>query len=305
MLTRIRNAVADALMLFVVPCSIALLPWPLGFAVLKGIARSQRIYRMAADPAWEAARAHAPDCDEREWKYRFRLLRLVDHVDVFLTLLRGKRWRRRYLVESGAWPTAPGPYLFLTYHWGSGNFIWPRMRELGIAAHFIARRASGRALGMTRVSYWFGSFRALALRWCGSAGPIFIGASAGEIASVLDAGHSIVGMLDLPVRPDQRGAEVALLDARARFPVGLSRIGADKVIPIVLFSVGLDLASGVRNLRIETLPAGLSIDATMQGYAAHLDQRLREQHAYWQIWREAPAMFVPMTDAESKTQGIQ
>ena len=305
MLTRIRNAAADALMLFVVPCGIALLPWGLGFAVLKRIARSQRLYRTAAEPAWQAARAHAPDCDEREWKYRFRLLRLVDHADVYLTLLRGKRWRRRHLVESGAWPALPGPYLLLTYHWGSGNFIWPRLRELGIDAHFIARRAEGRALGMTRLSYWFGNFRARALRWCGSAGPIFVGASAGEIANVLDAGHSIVGMLDLPSRPDQRGAEVALLDARVRFPVGLSRIGAEKAIPIVLFSVGLDLTTGARHLRIETLPAGLSIDATMQHYAAHLDRRLREQHAYWQIWREAPAMFLPGTGAESKTQGIQ
>ena len=108
MLERLRNAAADALMLFAVPCGVALLPWRLGFALLKRLACNERLYRLSVDPAWAAAREHCPGCDEREWKYRFRLLRLVDHADVYLALLRGRRWRRRHVVETGSWP-APGP----------------------------------------------------------------------------------------------------------------------------------------------------------------------------------------------------
>jgi hypothetical protein len=305
MLERLRNATADALMLFVVPCCVALLPWRIGFAVLKHLARCERLYRLSVDPAWDAARAHCPGSDEREWKYRFRLLRLVDHVDVYLALLRGKRWRDRHVRETGHWP-APGPCVFLTYHWGTGNFIWPRLRELGFVAHFIARRASGRALGMTRLSYWFGHFRARALRRCAGAAPIFTGASAGEIVSALDAGHSVVGMLDLPARPDQPAVEVPLLAGQARFPLGLARIASSRGLPVILLSCGLDFENGRRDIRIEPLTAQLAEDAVIARYAAHLDARLREQPAAWQIWREAPAMFVTAaTGADAPAQGLE
>lgn len=305
MLSRVRNAAADALMLFVVPCFVALVPWRFGFALLKRLARCERLYRLSVEPAWDAARTHGPDCDEREWKYRFRLLRLVDHVDVYLALFRGKRWRRAHVIETGNWPK-PGPCVFLTYHWGAGGWVWPRLRESGFVAHFIARRASGRALGMTRLSHWFGSLRAHSLRRSGGAEPIFTGSSADAIEQALDAGHGVVGMLDLPARMEQYAFILPLLGSRVRFPAGLVRIADERKIPLALFSCGLDFESGQRDIRIETLLPGLTSEQIMLRYAMHLESRLRETHAAWQIWREAPAMFVAAaTGANAPAQGLE
>jgi hypothetical protein len=298
MLERLRNAAADALMLFVVPCFVALLPWRIGFALLKRLARSERLYRLSVEPAWNAARAHCPGADEREWKHRFRLLRLVDHVDVYLTLLRGVRWRKRQVVETGEWP-AQGPCVFLTCHWGAGGWIWPRLRELGFDAHFVARRASGRALGMTRLSHRFGIFRAWALRRSGSAAPIFTGASASEVTQALRSGCSIVGMLDLPARSEQQAMTVPLLGRSAHLPTGMARIAVSANVPIALISCGLDPNSGQRDIRVETLTSGLTLEQVMQRYAAHLDMRLREIPAYWQIWREAPGLFIDTPDDQA------
>ena len=305
MLERLRNAAADTLMLFVVPCGVALLPWRFGFALLKRLARSERLYRLSVDPAWDAARAHCPDGHEREWKYRFRLLRLVDHADVYLAMLRGRRWRRRHVVETGDWP-APGPCVFLTYHWGAGGWVWPRLRELGLRAHFIARRASGRALGMTRLSHWFGSLRAHSLRRSSGAAPIFTGSSADAIERTLDAGDGVVGMLDLPARAEQYAFTLPLLGGCVRFPAGLVRIAVERKLPLALFSCGLDFESGQRDIRIEVLPRDLMPEQIMQRYAAHLESRLRVTPAAWQIWREAPAMFVPAaTGANAPVQGLE
>lgn len=304
MLTRLRNAGADAFTLYLLPTFVALLPWSMGFALLKCVARNEQLYRLALEPAWVAAREHAPDCDEREWKFRFRLLRLVDHADVYLTLWRGRRWRARHVKVSGVWPAA-GACVFLTYHWGAGNWVWPILRERGFNAHFVMQRPQGRSHGLTRLSHAFARFRAWGMRRVGSAGVLYTGGGASEVTSALRDGHSVVGMLDLPARPNQRGTEVPLLGARGRFPTGLARIGVDGAVPIALFSVSLDVTTGDRDLRIETLPARLSVDAVMQRYAAHLDRRLREQRAYWQIWREAPAIFVAAPGAEYETQGIQ
>lgn len=291
MLARIGRAASDALTLYLLPAFVALLPWRWGFAILKRVARSERLYRESVDPAWAAARTHCPNSDERVWKTHFRLLRLVDHADVYLTLLRGKRWRRRFVVQIGEWPK-PAACVLLTYHWGAGNWVWPILREHGISAHFLARRAQGQALGLTRASHWFGVFRGWALRRIGSAGALFTGGSSAAARDALSAGRSIVGMLDLPAQPQQRCTQLTLLDAQVQFPSGLARLGLESGVPLVLFSVGLDFDSGVRTLRIATLPAQASLDAVMQHYAEHLDARLHEAPEAWQIWREAPAMFV-------------
>jgi hypothetical protein len=305
--SRIRRAVADAFTLFALPGFAALLPWALGFALLKWCARNERLYREATEPAWAAAREHCPGCDEKLWRYRFRLLRLVDHTDVYLTLLRGRGWRRRHVVVNGAWPET-GACVFLTYHWGTGNWVWPLLRERGFDAYFLARRAEGRALGLTRLSHGFGRFRGWALRRIGSRGALFTGGSSAEVTAVLRAGDSVVGMLDLPVQNQQSAVQCALLDGQVRFPFGLVRLAAEAPARIAFFSFGLDFQTGRRDLRIDAVPEGLTPAQVLQRYAAHLDARLREAPEAWQIWREAPAMFVANDSTQvsgSKTQGIQ
>jgi hypothetical protein len=148
---------------------------------------------------------------------------------------------------------------------------------------------------LTRLSHWFGAFREWALGRIGSRGAIFIGGSADAVISALRGGNSVVGMLDLPARPQQAAAQFPLLDGQVRFPLGLARLGVELPVQLALFSFALDFATGQRTLRIETLPAGLPAAEVLQRYVAHLDARLRAAPEAWQIWREAPAMFV--TDA--------
>lgn len=299
-----RRALADLGTLYLLPGAVALLPWPIGFALLRRIARSESLYRLTVEPAWDAARSHFPDLDEREFKFRFRLLRLVDHADVYLTLLRGRRWRQRYIDVTGTWPdTRPG--LLLTYHWGSGNWIWPMLRERGVHAHFLARRAVGTALGHTRLSHAFGNFRAWALARIGSAGPLFTGGSASEITQAWRDGCSVVGMLDIAAQREQGGLDIELLDRPARFPQGLLALAKQAQVPVALFSFGLDFATGRRQLRLECLADGFSPADAMSRYAAHLDARLREQPAAWQVWREAPAIFAAEKDAAGPAQGLE
>jgi len=290
MLSRLRRAFADLFMLFVLPATIALLPWRAGFALLRRFARSARLYPLSVEPAWNAARELLPHADEREWKSRFRLLRLVDHVDVYLCLLRGARWRRRWIAQLGEWPAA-GPRIWLTYHWGAGWWIWPLLREHAAPTHFLARAPQGRSVGLTRVSHVFATFRGWAMRRVGGAGALFTGGSAAKIGAALAAGDGVMGMLDLPAAPEQRSMALTVLDRSARFPYGLARLARELDIPVSIVSFGLDFATGRRELRIENLPAGCAAEQTMQRYAAHLDARLREAPEAWQIWREAALFF--------------
>lgn len=298
MLQRLRNLLADACALYALPLFVSLLPWTLGFRLLKWFARRDWLYPAVVEPAWEVARQYFPDCDEKIWKTRFRLLRLVDHADSYLTLLRGARWWERRIELHGDWPAA-GPRVFLTYHWGGGQWIWRGLRAHGFDAYFVAQRAQGRALGITRLSHWYGDFRAWAIRRIGSRGPWFVGGSKERLRQALQSGASVVGMLDLPAAPQQRAAETSLLGRCVRFPLGLARLAVETGLPVTLFSAAFDPETGRRLLWIENLQPAISVDEVMHRYAEHLEARLRAYPEYWQLWRVAPSMFCAETPPQA------
>lgn len=289
---RIRRAGADLLFLFVLPGLIALLPWPVGFALLKRCARIDLLYRSSVAPAWAGARRYLPQADEQAWKRRHRLLRLVEQVDSYLTLLRSGRWWRARIVSEGQWPPPDAPALLLTFHWGAGHWVWSQLRAHGIDAHFLARRAAPGDLGVGRFSVLYGRFRAWALRRIGSAGPLFLGGSTARIEAAFAQGRSVVGMLDLPPRNTRSSSCQQVLGRELRLPSGLAELAGRAGVPVAIFSCGLDPDTGGRTLRIETLPSGSSTGEIMARYAAHLDRRLREQPAYWHLWSAAAEMFV-------------
>ena len=288
----LARALADALGLYAIPLLAALLPWRVGFAWLRRLSSVAFLYRASVESLWTGAAPFFPGADAREWQRRARLLLLVEHTDTWLTLLRGDRWWRRHVRVCGAFPAPDRANLLLTYHWGTGNWIWRALRANGIGAYFLARRPHGRSLGMTRLSHWYGRLRGWSLRRIGSSGIIFTGESSGAIGDALAANHSVVGMLDLGARDSQRTAAGTLLGRPVRLPFGLVRIALESGAGIALFSIGLDWRTGDRDLRIEVLPAASDAGTTMAAYVGHLDDRLRASPEAWQMWHEAHAIFV-------------
>ena len=293
-----RNSI-DALSLFVLPLTAAVLPRRVSFALMKRVARNERLYRASVEPAWQAARQYLPGLDEVTFRYRYRLLRLVDQVDTWLTLLRSARWWSGQVDVDGVWPDTSGPFLLLTYHWGAGGFIWKLLRQRGIAAHFLARRASYADMGLGRVALWYARFREWAIVRIGCAGPIFLGGSKSRIRAAFAAGNSVMGMLDLPADADGAAFTKPCEGWQMRFPRGLVDLSVESGLSVVLISAGLDRDNGRRNLRVEALPPGIGADEIAARYAAHFAQRLADQPEYWQLWQVAPALFKPDSQERS------
>jgi hypothetical protein len=289
----LRRNVADVLGLFVAPALIACLPWRATYAVLKLLARRSVAFSNEADAAWAVARKHLPDADMLEWKTRLRLMKWVERVDTYLTLMHGARWWRRRIEVTGDFPPGAAPYLLLTYHWGAGNWIWKLLREHAIAAYFLARRPEALDFGTShRIALWYGRLRVWGLSRIGSMGPLYTGDSSRLIRETWTRGQSVVGMLDLPPRGTQKSERVPLLDGQARLPSGLVHLAQASGIRVVLLSCGLDFASGRRLLRIETLANDLGVEDVLARYAGHLNARLRDAPEAWHMWHEAELMFV-------------
>lgn len=290
---RWRRACADALGLFVLPALLALLPWPLAFRLLRRLAAAAPAFRPEAEAACAAAQAIVPVVDSESWKRNYRLVRWVERCDTFLTLLRSRRWWLARIEVEGTWPSSAQPGLFLTFHWGTGHWIWRSLQAAGFDACFVARKPGVADFGAGRVALWYARLRGWGIARLGG-GVLYTGGSRARIREALQAGRSIVGMLDLPTRQPTRN--VSLLGRPLRLPYGLPEC-VDVPCGTAIFSCALDLRDGRRRLRIETVDAQADVGTLLQRYAAHLDARLRESPESWMMWHESPAMFVAPADA--------
>lgn len=287
---RFRRASADVLGLFVLPGVLALLPWSFSFRLLRCFANRLPWFRPEADAAYAGARTIVPIPDAEVWKRNYRLVRWIERCDSYLTLLRGRRWWRARIDIEGTWPHREQPCLFLTYHWGAGNWVWRCLRDAGFHAYFVARKPEIADMGVSRVAAWYARFRGWSFARTGGLGVLYTGGSRHRIRDALRAGDSIVGMLDLPVAAHQPTREVSLLGRAVRLPSGLlDRI--DVACATAIFSCAIDLRTGRRCLRIEPLGESEGVETMLQRYAAHLDARLRENPEYWMMWHESSAIF--------------
>lgn len=286
--SRPRRFASDLGLLYLLPILVALLPWRAGFALLRRLARSERLLAPYVAAAWTAARDAGVATDAVAFARACRLVFLVERCDAFLCPLHGERWwLRRIDVDGDLATLAPG--LLLTSHWGSGGWLWRVLAARGIAGHFVARRAEVTDVGRSRLVRGYLAWRTRAAMRSGCRGVIYTGGSAARIREVLAAGEAVVGMLDLPARADRGSVDVDFLGAPARLPDGLVSLAAAAGVPVTLIACGLDVETGRRRLYLERLPAGLAVPESVQRYATWLEQRIREAPGFWQPWSRLPA----------------
>jgi hypothetical protein len=282
----------DLIILFVIPIFIALLPWSIGFRLLRKMARHERSHSANVNQAWEMAKAHFPDENEEDWKWRYRLLRLVERVDAWLVLIRPRRWWSKRIVQNGEFPKADGPHVFLSYHWGGGQWIWSQLVQYGFPTHLISRRAGTADLGAGRLSLLLGRARLRGIRRLGGLEVIFLGGAKGPVRDALAQGHHLLGMQDMPAGAWETALRRPVLDGEVAFPFGLARLAIEANASIVLLSFAFDVSTGVRTLNVKPLPRDADIETVATHYVRHLDECLREESAFWQIWSLAPLLFV-------------
>ncbi len=288
---RWRRLFSDSVFLFLLPLLISALPWRVGFALLRWLAKLGVGFGDVVQAAWVEASRTLPALDRNHFCSRFRLLLLVDRCDSLLCLLRSRRWWHKQVDVHGDELTRVPSGLLLNSHWGSGNWIWQLLKANGTPAWFVARRAGVGDVGRGVLSRAYLAWRVWALHLSDCLGIIYTGGSSANILGTLRRGHSVLGMLDLPARPDQSHASVQLCGRNVRFPVGLATLANRAGVGCSIVSCGLDMESGRRSLHVEVLPAELGVDEIMRRYAAHLERRIETNPAQWQAWPQAVHLF--------------
>lgn len=268
------------------------LPWPWAYRLLRRVARHPWLYAAEWQAALAQARQYVPIPDEAQWGWDYRTCRLVDHADYWLSRTRSARWLRRHVDGLQPFPHAQGAAVGVFFHWCAGQWSVRALRAGGARAAVLAGRFSTRSMGGARLGYLYGHIRLKELARAGGRPLIYAPGTVKRALADLAGGHWVIGTPDVPPTETALGVPVTLFGRPARFAEGLLLIARRARVPVVVFTLALDLASGRRELRV--LGAHDPHDpALLPRLVAAWEGLLQEKSWGFTLWPAMPAWFAP------------
>lgn len=256
------------------------LPWPVFFSLAKWLSRFEWLFRNETEAAWRVASQVLGEVDERGWKARCRLTRIVDHVDAFIAARASDSWVSRNVVVTGAWPDQA--CVAVTFHFGTGVWALRHMRSSGLRNAFLSAAVTREAHAQRPCGYQAELAHLKAVEEVGGAPIVPVGGSIAKMRKLLREGISIVGLIDVPGVHAKHRAPVRFLGHAASFPTGLLFLAETEHAPLAVFTSRLDCASGKRVLNIHD--AGPASPDRMQKVVAVLETAIVQDSAAWHFW---------------------
>lgn len=294
MLAMLRLELRALLELYLVPGLTALMPWPVGFRWLRFCSRFPAFYRAE----WQAALAQAKNYvdvgDEALWARQFRLCKLVDHADLYLSITRSDRWLRRYVDGWNDWPTVEGGAVGLFFHWCPGFWSLRALRQQGVTISGLIAPVSRREAGGAFFAYWYGVLRMWELQRVNGrelispAGAVRRSIKALQISETQQDTIWACGMLDVPTGPNNPSESVTLFGHDGFFPNGLIGIAKLSRVPVVVVTCGLDLRNGRRDLSVHG-PFDPQTPGLLQQIVDIWQARISERSWGFFLWLAMPA----------------
>lgn len=294
MFAALRLELRALIELYLIPGATALLPWVLGFRWLRFCSRFNGLFHAEWQAALAQARQYVPIEDEALWARQFRLCRLVDHADMYLSMTRSNRWLKRHVDGWNAWPKVDGAAVGLFFHWCPGFWALRAVREQGITISGLSAPLSRKAMGGTWLAYWYGALRLRELqRVNGRSLVLPSGAVRRSIKAVRESGTDedriwVCGMLDVPPDPSAPGEPIHLFGHKGTFPTGLIGIARLSKAPIMVVTLGLDIRTGRRDLAVLG-PFNPETPDLLQHAVDIWQTRIEERSWGFFLWQVMPA----------------
>lgn len=259
-------------------------------ALFRRVARWELLYHREWTGALATARRHLAIADETAFARDYRLVRLVDHADLYLSWFRSRRrWIARHVDIRGAWPAA-GAHVGVFFHVGPGFWAVHSLRLAGHSHSMLLGPHTKRSMGGALIGFWYGSIRRNSLQAATGRPLIYAPGSLRRAVTELTLGHWVIGMPDVPPENTRLGQAVTLLGRPAVLPAGLVEIARRASVPIVIYDTQVDLETGRRILTIgEPIPA--SDEQVLQRIAERFEVLLRERPSAFSLWPFADAYF--------------
>jgi phosphatidylinositol dimannoside acyltransferase len=289
---QLRRELGSLLELFLLPGLAVFLPWPLAYRVLRRIARHPALYAAEWRPALAQARTYLPIDDPQDWAWRYRTCRLVDHADYWLSRTRGAGWLARHCDRRGDWPSLSSPAVGVFFHWCNGLWAVRALRHSGPRSSVLAGHFSPRSMGGSLLAYLYGRLRLHELARASGAPLIYAPGTVRRALVTLDEGCWVIGTPDVPPSETRLAREVRLFGRPGQFAEGLLLIARKAQLPVVMFTMALDFASGRRELRVSG-PFDAADPELLQRLVDYWSDLLQEKSWGFTLWPMMPAFVAP------------
>lgn len=289
---RLRAEGRDLLELVVLPGLAAVMPWRIGFRLLRRLAGIFRPYSDTGQLALAKAGSRGWVGDAAHWSRVRRLVTLVDHADLYLSRTRPDAWLAKHVDVEGQWPRAGQPGIIFTFHWGAGMWGLRHAKASGLRAHALVAPLNGAHFAGRRVLLAYARARTAEVARALGCPTLDASANLRRVLQALRRGEQVVAAVDVPSDQVSASAEVELLGLAAQVPRGLLRLAVDQRVPVTVYLTGLKVESGRRFLRIHQLGIHDSVEGLARDVFSYLDRAIREDPPSWHFWSEADRIFV-------------
>jgi hypothetical protein len=289
-MSRLRGQISELLAL---PATACLLPWSWVYRLLRQLSRIPWLYRDVTDQATSAAAATGLFETDQVWRRHYRLNKLVDGVDPWLSRFRGDRWMDQHMEVVGDWPT-DRPFVATSLHWGTGMWALRHIRRHAGPVSMVLRPVDewGAAFSMP-MRFYLESYEQEIARAGGAAiTPTGPGLTA-RVSSLFDPGKNMLVLLDVPKGANRDAFAVDFLGHPTYFATGVINMAVQQQRAIVPYSIGLDFASGRRRLEICPPIEATDTQQAVTRLAAYFDSVVKTQPAAWHFWPLHQAFLSP------------
>ena len=269
---------------WLLPLTVALLPYRAGVALARGCARALPLYDAAARAGLAQYAAARPYGDTYAWLAEFRFTQLIDHADLFWAWTRSER----FLLDriDARPPTGLNPLVVVSMHYGQGLWLLRWLRAGGLPARFLSVRFDPSTFE-SRLHYLYARLRMRTVLRMAGAPPIYTGGAREEIALTLGRGGVVYGLIDVPVAPGTTTAANALLFGQPVYwPPGLVDCARAADADLMLLCARC-LKDGRRHVDAVRLA-----DADVGGIATTFGGAIEAAPGAWHFWHLLPAFAV-------------
>ena len=293
----------DLLIYFLLPLLCFLLPVRWAERLQFHLAGSSWFFRGLTRAAWTNALEFGVQMPEADWKRQYRLMHLLDAVDLWHGLFSSdRRIRERLVTVSGNWPDPAQGAVFLGTHLGVGTLLMRVLAAAGFAPRLIYRGELDRAhLGPTPVLYYYMKLRLYYMIRVCKGQAIRVGGAGLKLRDSMNQAHvGVIMVADSPL-----GAEVPdRLPVLGKF-LPVPRRGLDMLAQaqatFVPYNMVWDPARRQRVL--ELLPADRETDPEQMfaRYAEHATDALARYGPQWRLWQVAHQVLVAANPVPEKS----
>lgn len=292
----LRAALRNLLQLWLLPGLVALLPWRLGWQLARLLTRLPKLYGREQYVSLNGIAAAGLPAPDAGFLRRQRLMRLIDHADLYLSMTRSDRWIDKHIDIEGEWPQH-GPFLAMTFHWGAGLWGLRQLGRLGLQPYSLSTELEAAQFAGEPLALRYELLRNREIERACRARVFTRGSQVRHMMRLLQQGKNILGLIDVPVTDLRNATEVSLLGRRARFPTGLLQIAQRSGAPVVPFWTGIDWSNGRRRMVVRPAITVTDVDATARRLAGELDPLLHQWPDQWHLWPVAADILAPPQQA--------